>query len=705
MRRILKMCYMITMILTACNSGGDEVQKVTLGRYIEKVSSFPETEDMVWLNQTLEGKVQIYQQGETLKLYEQQEDGSLLEIHNEGLDEFNKKYPSAWISAVTTDKEGNIYLAHIDCSNTDEGGLPKGTNIIKLNETGMTVSPLHIEGDLNYIVPLQIMILANGDALIYENEVQRFSLETGMAIKNYGEIEGRNILLMDQQFYTLNFSENQIDVYNIESGQIENHIACSGALDESALLVKGDGKDLYMVSPEGITHLAEGGTIWEEIVSGNGLSLSLPSQFIEEVTYSNKKFIARFSTPEYMTRIREYVYSATTPSKPTQEINIYALEESKIVQESVNSYQLDHPEIRINMEYGMDEIGNISRADAIKALNAELLAGTGPDLIVMDGLDIEGYREKGLLVDLSDMIDKKKYMTSIINCFTKEEITYGIPLRFTVPTLWGDEEVLKEVNSIEEIASCQKKHSDIKVYNDMTASTLFKQWVTLEEEKWFDENGDLKVAELTGFLEAVKKVAVPKEKEEEIGTGYSGLLEVYGNEVEMYEEDMGSMQSLLLSAAAIGGEQNNSFKILEINGEKVFKPNGIISINKNSQKQEMAEDILTYMLEESQQLIDIKGGFPVHLEAMEAWIKGENYNKDTVFVIGNDVAKLYAIWGNEATLEAFYKEIQGTTKAVLGDKMLTEMVLEAAKPYFEGTMTIEEVINDLKPRLELYMNE
>ncbi len=712
MRRILRMCYIITMILslltlTACNSGGDEAQKVALGRYIEKVSRFPETQDMVWLNQTLDGKMQIYQQGETLKLWERQEDGSLLEIHNEGLDEFNEKYPSAWMNAVTTDEEGNIYLAQIDYEMNNEEHLPKGTNVIKINETGMTVSPLHSEEDLKYIIPLKIMVLDNEDVLILDNkgEVQRFSLETGEVIRNYGEIEGGNILLMDDQFYNLNFLEHQIDVYSIESGQIENQIACSGTLDERALLVKGNGKDLYIVSPEGIMHLAEGGNIWEEVVSGSGLSLSLPSTSLDEAIYGNQKFMVKFSTSDYATMIREYVYSETTPTNATQEINIYALEINQIVEDAVNSYQFNHPEIKINMQYGMNETSGISIDDAIKALNAELLSGNGPDLIVLDGLDSEGYREKGLLADLSDMIDEELYMPSIINSFTKEGVTYGMPLRFTVPTLWGDEQIVKQVKSIEEIANYQKTHPDIKVYHDITQSNLFEQWATLEQDKWFDEQGELNEDELIGFLEAVKNIGILSEQERGV-VGYDGALEVSDNKAEVYEYDMDRMLSLLIGATINENKGDGSFKILEVDGEKVFKPNSIISINKNSQKQELAKEILAYMLEESMQLRDIGTGFPVHMGAIKAWIEGENYNaKDMQISISNNVTELNVSWGNEETVEGFYEEVQGVTKAVLGDEMLTEMVLEAAQPYFEDTMTVEEVVSSLKPKLELYMNE
>ena len=44
----------------------------------------------------------------------------------------------------------------------------------------------------------------------------------------------------------------------------------------------------------------------------------------------------------------------------------------------------------------------------LKTLNADIMAGKGPDILVLDGLPIASYMEKGLLADLSDVLDELK---------------------------------------------------------------------------------------------------------------------------------------------------------------------------------------------------------------------------------------------------------------------------------------------------------
>lgn len=48
---------------------------------------------------------------------------------------------------------------------------------------------------------------------------------------------------------------------------------------------------------------------------------------------------------------------------------------------------------------GEDTQGNVSE-DTIRALNTELLGGKGADVLILDGLPVESYQEKGILLDI-----------------------------------------------------------------------------------------------------------------------------------------------------------------------------------------------------------------------------------------------------------------------------------------------------------------
>ena len=46
----------------------------------------------------------------------------------------------------------------------------------------------------------------------------------------------------------------------------------------------------------------------------------------------------------------------------------------------------------------------VTAEDAVKALNTELLAGNVPDVLVLDGLPADSYIEKGILADISEVV-------------------------------------------------------------------------------------------------------------------------------------------------------------------------------------------------------------------------------------------------------------------------------------------------------------
>ena len=60
----------------------------------------------------------------------------------------------------------------------------------------------------------------------------------------------------------------------------------------------------------------------------------------------------------------------------------------------------------IDYIWGVDDENGISESDAISSLNTQLLAGEGPDVIIMDGLNVRSYEDTGVLMELSQVYDE-----------------------------------------------------------------------------------------------------------------------------------------------------------------------------------------------------------------------------------------------------------------------------------------------------------
>ena len=59
--------------------------------------------------------------------------------------------------------------------------------------------------------------------------------------------------------------------------------------------------------------------------------------------------------------------------------------------------------MKVDYQAAVTDTTEVPTADTIRALNAELLNGSGADVLMLDGLPVESYMEKGILADLSDL--------------------------------------------------------------------------------------------------------------------------------------------------------------------------------------------------------------------------------------------------------------------------------------------------------------
>ena len=66
------------------------------------------------------------------------------------------------------------------------------------------------------------------------------------------------------------------------------------------------------------------------------------------------------------------------------------------------------------------------------------MAGEGPDLLILDGLPADSYAEKGILEDLTDIVEpeKEKYFYNIISAYNGGGKIYKVPTAFSCRCSW-----------------------------------------------------------------------------------------------------------------------------------------------------------------------------------------------------------------------------------------------------------------------------
>lgn len=135
----------------------------------------------------------------------------------------------------------------------------------------------------------------------------------------------------------------------------------------------GVGCTIYIAGEKGLYRHAIGGSVVEQVIDGAFSPLGNPSDHIVAMTTNDRnEFLAMFDNGKLM----QFVYDAALPSVPTDRLTVYSLNEDELVKQTIAACHAQAPNLYIQYQIGMDEDG-ITREDALKKLNTQLLGGSG----------------------------------------------------------------------------------------------------------------------------------------------------------------------------------------------------------------------------------------------------------------------------------------------------------------------------------------
>ena len=392
-----------------------------------------------------EDKFFSYDQGRIL------EDGSFVfivaEYTQEDIDNINEKLQ------LSENKEEDYYEYYNDLGDF---------KLVKIDREGNMTEVSDDKIDMN-----NIGILDESDNYLYLNtydsaniiEVNLSEGKVKKIIKTEGEYIGEAAIL-DNRILVNNY--NNVIEYDVESGNKieENKVLSKETMSNITYSVGLDGKTLYQIGEDGVYSYAIGNKVNEELIYGSitafGDSEYIIDKFIE---IEDNQFLAVFynSNGNKIT-IKHYYYDKDIDSKQDKELTVYSLYEDFYLKKNIVKYQKEHPDVYINYKIGIDVNGSdeniISVDDAIKTLNTEIMTGEGPDIICLDELPEDSYRDKGLLLDISDISESfsdKEYFTNILKGNNIDGRIYSIPTSYTIPVIFNNTD--KDVTDLNELAT------------------------------------------------------------------------------------------------------------------------------------------------------------------------------------------------------------------------------------------------------------
>lgn len=512
--------------------------------------------------------------------------------------------------------------------------------------------------------------------------------------------------------------------YDMETGkELETIPYQTGDSDAEGSLAAGEGGDIYLCNAAGIHHMALGGTMWETIVDGSLNSLSLPGIRISKMCVGkNNDFFVWYEKDENPV-LAHYVYDPDTISVPTSTLTVYGLDlsEKYLIRQGAIRFQMENPDIRVEVIDGRKQMEGMMDADIIRSLNEELLTGAGADVLVLDGLPGKSYIEKGILEDMSELLapftESGEIYRNMTGHFRRSDgSVYEVPVRVLFPVVYGEAGATASLSSLQAYLEYQESPGAGSISGKTVYENILRRLAFLYDQELWDDDGKLKEEELTDLLEAAMRtgehsgarVLYPEDEDNGAGKRYN-LVAENGFTTPDHLGIMAGDNQASLELPREMAEMSLSFAVMREKGyplqsvNHTFYPEERVAINRNSRQKETAERFVTFLLSEQIQGEDVEDGFPVTRAGVERWKQ-----RQIVMSYGTgswDGLMIYGDYPTESERKLLLDMIPDLNNPVVPDPTVLSIMAEESEGYFSGTQDLPAAVKAIISKVTLYRAE
>lgn len=413
---------------------------------------------------------------------------------------------------------------------------------------------------------------------------------------------------------------------------------------------------------------------------------------------------------------------------PEEELVVYTLEDNKIVSQMLALYQREHSNVKCRVEVGCED-ASVTKEDAIKSLNARLLAGDGPDLLILDQLPIASYIEKGLLVDLSPLIDGDLLYENIACAYASDGRVCAVPLQFRLFGMMLSEDgsiFPSNTDNLESLLLRTASQGSYSEYVEIDAmapgSSKFSDTIAFvyefSKDDIFGEDG-VAADSLSSYYDFARQLYIAMG---EPGCNVSAASPVQlsrsGFDALLYaskEPVVGCVAGGIDYAfpLQIAKDYGMVWGLIPIGGAPRCQPDTVVGVCAGSTNKDEAMNLAGFLLSDEEALVQSIGqdfrGIPVSKGASKAVLSGEFFKEEGeethVCFVGMDGKSYDLFLAKEEEIEALSIQIESASCVMSSDAAIKEIVMGNLQRYLGGDLTLDEAVAASKQRIELYLAE
>lgn len=679
-----------------------------------------------------------------------------------GIDNIKNFTKENYIQSMAAAPDGTVAVVYVKNGDYEETGTFHPSLLMaKPNGTVQTLDTLPVQEEDNFVY--NVYYSPEGElfaTVIGTGTVYRVDVESGTLTKALSSEWRTDLIQMQGDHMFFLTSGEGISIYDRKQEKWVEDSVLTDFMEENykgqyftgegftAYMAPGEDGALYIAGKGGMYRHVVGGSAMELIIDGALSSFSNPSMYLQGFTaFGENEFAALFSG-----KVAIYRYDPDVPTVPDNMISVYSLQEQDAVRQAIAQFQVANPDMFVRYEVGLSGTDAKAREDAVKKLNTELMAGKGPDVIIMDGLPVKSYEEKGILKDLKPHIDSLTgdavLLPNIVEAFNHGGSVYMMPVTFTVPMVIGRENVIEGITDYASLADAvdqvKAEHPEAKVCSCFSEEAAVRWLLPVAATAFIEESGNINREALTEYLSLTERMYTAslegisdfakesmgwqKENYQAGGYAYDNFNSV-GQDYDDFllqdmELSMGMLKGISGYRSGLSLKYKEGFADVDMRSfdgmsKGAFEPAILVGISAASAHQEDAERFFDVMMGTEVQSL-LYDGFMVNQTALKnqmtpQWGVFQNAGYDADY--GEPQNSVSGSWGDgrEFSMDIYmptreeYQTLYDLCCQVktpyVADPVVESAVIECGAQYLKGYKSLEETVNNIVAKVEIYMAE
>ncbi len=537
--------------------------------------------------------------------------------------------------------------------------------------------------------------------------------------------------------------KDKVFIYDAKQGKMDSSDEALNQFiqgEKSEQVVLGGSQDDKILAAHsgGIYSHVKAGTVMEQLADGSMTSLSNPSHNpVALFELGNGVLLLLYDSGE----LDSYTYDPEAKTVPDKQLSVYSLYENTTVRQSIHAFRKKHPDVYVKVINGLSGDDGVTESDAVKNLNTQLLAGEGPDVIMMDGMPLDSYVEKGMLLELNDIVaqleSESGYYKNILEAYQSDGKLFTVPIRFALPVIAGESDRIsgiKDLGTLADAVEAAASSSGVKetVFGTYDETELLQRLWVVCAGAWVKDGKTVDKQAVTEFLTQAKKIYKGEQKNlsSSAKQKHQEMVSMYKKNNMEFDPQNGDRQlsyMLMGSSKIVAGlfrsmsELRNLFSVVN-KDQKVswqhwqgqqsntFVPTGLTSISSNAADKELAAEFVKTLLGTEVQKNDLGDGFPVNKEAFATYSEDPDKGKhdSRISVSGGEGSGSYdlnLVWPTKEQLGQVEKVFENCQMPANTMRRIQEEVYRIAAGALSGEKEIEACAEEIYQKIQLLYEE